>query len=691
MLVQRGYANGVFVTVEDVALVEQGGVPSKYTYAFRLKMVGDLTGYHRASIANCVFRPFTFNFAAKPVLSLPPGAANPNVSQTITGTRTGGPPTGTGANLAFPYIANYEGWGVSYTGVTDATIIGNVGGVTTGYEDIGQGPELYITNGLVKARARFYQSVRRGNMDHLIWVASGGTGAWAKVGEINFYVNGNLNGGAPNAYNRQYLSGYTLIAQRLINKPEAPLSELGCLGLSWQVLPNGLRIAGVIVLRRNSYAVGFDLKNTSTTTSIGFGAILEQPQYSFNYVTRGNLGTLTYNTMTKTTLSAAYRFQSPSTWTDDTALSVSGGTPYVMLGASTDFFYFGAPLPFSSLQIVLSTLGSVGTVKWEYSQGNGNWATFTPDITLMAAFAVSNKPLEFQPFNDWHPDLVNAATYYWVRVSVASAATPPQGQAIVITQQQMPFDPSAALQYTASAYVDDTTLAGTAGNTTNFPILAATADYFYVGLPTPFAAIAWLMKTAGNYGVMTWQYSQGGGAWATLTITADGSTGFTTSGVTTFTPPGDWATDSVSTYAGLYWVRVATATYTTTAQYYQITCLVPSYASTTSEDAAIDSLNYTYWATAASLVNGTIVAGIIGQTEGNGRRYEQVNIANAAFTKLILGFDYPNFVPADQASAFEMVWFFALVYDANTDNSPAELAKEAMADVTVTPNIVAVA
>ena len=689
-----GYSTGsVFAAIEDISLVEEAGVTGgggagKYTYMFRLKAIGDTTNFNRASVVGSViYQPFTFALNAKPVLTLPPGV-NTCTQAVAAQTRTGGPPgiNAQGPNIAIPYVANFAGWGVSYTGVTDATIIGNVGGVTTGYESIGQGMELFLTNGLIKVRGRFYQSVRQGNMDFLIWVS--GTG-WVKVGEIDFLFNGSSNAGAPNAYARQYMSGYVLTLQRMVNTPQSPLSEVGSIAASWQVLPNGLRIGGVITMRRGQFIVGFDLKNLSTTVSLTFGAVLEQPQYSFTYVTRGNIGTLGASVMNDSTPIAAFYYQTGPSWTNDTTVAQSGGTAYTLLSATTDYFYIGSALPFSTATITLPTPAVGGAFVFQYSQGNGNWNTL-PLLYSAAGFAYSPTNLVFQPPNDWHPDTENGFTYYWIRLSTTSApSTVPKATTIVINQLTELMAPSAVLQYTSGAYVDDTAANQMAVVFQQFfAILSTSSDYFYVGLPVPFNGMWASFQTAGSYGTLTWQYSQGSGSWGSLSVSGAASS-LSANGQVSWTPPGSWATDTVGNYTGLYWIRVSAASVTTTAKA-EMFPYVNSYSSTTSEDAAIDTGNVTYLATASSVASGTVVAGIICRDAGNGRRYEQTGQGGSTLSSLILCFDQPNMVQADMASNFEMVWFFALVYDGNSDNLPAQLGLEALADVTVHPDVVAV-
>jgi len=115
-----------------------------------------------------------------------------------------------------------------------------------------------------------------------------------------------------------------------------------------------------------------------------------------------------------------------------------------------------------------------------------------------------------------------------------------------------------AFDYVATYY-----LGATSTNTTEAKITAGTAyivgvhsstEYMWVGKNTTFSEIYFDIATAGSSVSYAWQYSQGSGVWADLTVT-NGTTNFSVDGSVTFTPPVDWATDTVDSYTG-YLVRV---------------------------------------------------------------------------------------------------------------------------------------
>ena len=84
-----------------------------------------------------------------------------------------------------------------------------------------------------------------------------------------------------------------------------------------------------------------------------------------------------------------------------------------------------------------------------------------------------------------------------------------------------------------------------------------------------FNKLQFTISTNGSYGTLTWQYSQGAGNWASVTVT-DGTNKFSGSGAVTLTPPSTWAMDTVNNFANIFWLRVSTASVTTAAKCQQI-------------------------------------------------------------------------------------------------------------------------
>jgi len=99
--------------------------------------------------------------------------------------------------------------------------------------------------------------------------------------------------------------------------------------------------------------------------------------------------------------------------------------------------------------------------------------------------------------------------------------------------------------------------------------LGSASDYGYFGHREKCNQLAFVLAVIGTYGALTWEYSQGNGAWATLTVT-DGTGGLHQNGAATFTPPSDWKPDTVNGVANKFWVRVHAASVTLAATIYNI-------------------------------------------------------------------------------------------------------------------------
>ncbi len=118
-----------------------------------------------------------------------------------------------------------------------------------------------------------------------------------------------------------------------------------------------------------------------------------------------------------------------------------------------------------------------------------------------------------------------------------------------------------AFYYNGASYTDRTSMAKYHGGSA-FTILADTDDYFYWGDAAKWALLYIDLSTLGGGLNLTWEYSQGGASWATLTLGSDGTSGLTQDGWITWSFPGDWATDAVNGQTK-YWIRVKTSSVTT--------------------------------------------------------------------------------------------------------------------------------
>jgi len=127
-----------------------------------------------------------------------------------------------------------------------------------------------------------------------------------------------------------------------------------------------------------------------------------------------------------------------------------------------------------------------------------------------------------------------------------------------------------ALRYQAGpAWTDHTDEAESPGGTP-FTLLDASSDYFYFGHRERFNTLYFDLQTPGNYGARTWEYAKGSGSWGTLTLTSDGTNGFSQDGAVVFSPPSDWKQDTVNAIAEKFWIRVSVASVSTAATVNQI-------------------------------------------------------------------------------------------------------------------------
>ncbi len=104
------------------------------------------------------------------------------------------------------------------------------------------------------------------------------------------------------------------------------------------------------------------------------------------------------------------------------------------------------------------------------------------------------------------------------------------------------------------AVTDQTTEARDRSTTDDIELMpgGATADIIYIGALDKFERVNFDIETIGvGAYTLTWEYSQGGDTWAALTV-ADGTGDFKNAGCSrvTFTAPGDWATDTVTSDSG---------------------------------------------------------------------------------------------------------------------------------------------
>jgi len=124
--------------------------------------------------------------------------------------------------------------------------------------------------------------------------------------------------------------------------------------------------------------------------------------------------------------------------------------------------------------------------------------------------------------------------------------------------------------YIGAAWTDETVNADDIG-LADVPLMnAATVDFLYLGQNNPFIGANFTLSTNGAYGIITWEYYNSLGIWATLTKLNNYA--FTASGEETWALPSDWATGAVNGTTK-YWVRCSVSSKTTQAVASMITCV----------------------------------------------------------------------------------------------------------------------
>ena len=153
--------------------------------------------------------------------------------------------------------------------------------------------------------------------------------------------------------------------------------------------------------------------------------------------------------------SAGWEFKSVftyngSSYTDVTLESQSpAGTAFTILGGTSHFLYLGHTERFDMAIFDIATAGSLGALKWEYTDGDGGWSEFVPaagrlelapDDDQGTQYAFARDGAEMFPqniINDWQTLTVNSSNVYWIRVSSpTSVATAPTVRRI----QSRPFN-----------------------------------------------------------------------------------------------------------------------------------------------------------------------------------------------------------------------------------------------------------
>ena len=124
-------------------------------------------------------------------------------------------------------------------------------------------------------------------------------------------------------------------------------------------------------------------------------------------------------------------------------------TAFSALSGTSHFLYLGHVERFDMVTFDVDIAGSLGALKWDYTDSDGNWTEFVPasgryaldpDDDEGGQYDFSKDGSEMFPqniINDWQTVTVNSANLYWIRVSSpTSVATAPTIKRI----QNRPFN-----------------------------------------------------------------------------------------------------------------------------------------------------------------------------------------------------------------------------------------------------------
>jgi len=124
-----------------------------------------------------------------------------------------------------------------------------------------------------------------------------------------------------------------------------------------------------------------------------------------------------------------------SSFTDRTLESQSpGGTAFSVLAGTDDFLYLGDASRFDMAVFDVDTVGSLGTLKYEYHNGSA-WVEFTPlsatqlidpDDNQYTAYAFDKDGAEQFPVGriaNWATTTIDSESAYWIRISSPTSVT----------------------------------------------------------------------------------------------------------------------------------------------------------------------------------------------------------------------------------------------------------------------------
>lgn len=231
---------------------------------------------------------------------------------------------------------------------------------------------------------------------------------------------------------------------------------------------------------------------------------------------------------------ATYTDYSEAAYVSSSSTSLVPVTGHLYVGYST--------AQFSEVNFIMYTSGAGLNASWEYWNGT-TWAPLT--VTDGTNGLSQNGKVSFAPPGNWtKASISGSSNRWWLRLNYVSATTTP-----VIAKCN---GANGAVYYkyltSTAAYASSST-----GLTLN--------DDVYFGYFEPFDQVNLRVGTVADNLSATWEYWTGI-EWAALSVT-DATDGLTHDGRVSFTPPSDWARQSINGSNNKWWVRLNFASATT--------------------------------------------------------------------------------------------------------------------------------
>jgi len=296
-----------------------------------------------------------------------------------------------------------------------------------------------------------------------------------------------------------------------------------------------------------------------------------------------------------TVLEKCFRWQTGPVWTDNTAESQSpGGTPFTLLGAATDYSYFGHREKLNKLQFDLGTLGNYGPFTLEYSKGVGVWGTLDLDTLyddfpgatldtgkwslLQGSVSVAGGVLTLNP----QTELRSNSSYGPYYRTTAKLAPKQIDKEFLFYPVYIDSNNFIRLHFFSTGHIYFGSNKN--GNFYQIDVGAydnAQADYIITwtasqtrlykngSLLGTINSANYIPTAAAKFNLYTLNLASADVDYIKYTLN-DGTAFFSQDGTISFTPPSDWKQDTLNEIGSKFWVRTKVPTVTTSATVNQI-------------------------------------------------------------------------------------------------------------------------